>query len=105
MAVMCAPSASASTDATRLTQLGSSVAAEGVPGGPVPARSGAGVPAPIVLLAVFAGLFLLAGAVAGTVRLLGWDPDWAEAWRHSWAEAEYRIEGGWLALVDRLRRR
>jgi hypothetical protein len=104
-ALMCAPLASASAHMTTVTQLGSSAATEGLPGGPVPAKSSAGVPAPILLLAVFVALFVLAGAAAGTVRLLGWDPGWAAAWRHSWAEAEYRIEGGWLALVDRLRRR
>jgi hypothetical protein len=105
MALTCAPSASASTHATTPTQFGSPVTAGGLPPGPVPAKSRAGVPAPILLLAVFAGLFLLVGAVAGTARVLGWDPGWAVAWRHSWAEAEYRIEGGWLALADRLRRR
>jgi hypothetical protein len=76
-----------------------------IPGGPVPATSGAGVPAPIVVLAVFAGLFVLAAAVGGAARLFGWEPAWAMAWRHSWNEAEYRIGGGWLGLRDRVRRR
>jgi hypothetical protein len=90
---------------TSLPQLGSTVGSGRLPGGPVPAASSAGVPAPIVALAVFAGLFLLAAALAGAVGLVGRDPAWAAAWRHSWNEAEYRIGGGWLALRDRLRRR
>jgi hypothetical protein len=90
---------------TSVTQLSAPVGGGRLPGGPVPAASGAGVPAPIVLLAVFAGLFLLAAVIGGAVRLLGLDPAWAAAWRHSWREAEYRVAGGWLAMVDRLRGR
>ena len=74
--------------------MGLSSPAGRVPGGPVSATSGAGVPAPIVVLAVFGGLFLLAGALAGAVRLIGWDPTWAAVLRHSWSEAEYRIGSG-----------
>lgn len=90
---------------TGAVQLASPAVNGRLPGGPVPAASGAGVPAPIVVLAVFAGLFLLVAAIGGAARLLGWDPAWAVAWRHSWNEAEYRIGGGWLALRDRFRRR
>lgn len=85
-------------------QLASPASSGRIPGGPVPAASGAGVPAPIVVLAVFAGLFVLAGAVGGVARLFGWNPGWATAWRHSWNEAEYRIGGGWLRLRDRFGR-
>lgn len=92
--VLLAPAAHASTAA----------GSGGLPGGPVPAPGGAGVPAPIVILAVFAALFVLAAATAGVVRLLGWDPAWRVAWRHSWQEAEYRIAGGWLAVRDRFKR-
>jgi hypothetical protein len=90
---------------TGAVQLASPATGGRLPGGPVPAASGAGVPAPIIVLAVFAGLFLLVAAVGGAARLLGWDPAWAAAWRHSWNEAEYRVGGGWLALRDRFRRR
>jgi hypothetical protein len=78
---------------------------EHLPGGPVPAPSGASIPAPIVALAAFACLFLLVAALGGAARLFGWSPAWATAWRHSWNEAEYRIGGWWLALGDRFRRR
>ena len=71
----------------------------------VPAATGAGVPLPIVLLAIIGAAALLLAAAALAMRLTGWEPGWAPTWRHSWEEAEYRIAGGWLALVDRLRRR
>lgn len=100
--VLWAPVARATTTVARHFPAASGGA---VPGGPVPAPNGAGIPAPIVILAGFAILFLLVAAVGGAARLLGWDPPWAVAWRHSWSEAEYRIGGGWLALRDRFRRR
>jgi hypothetical protein len=59
----------------------------------------------MLILAGFAVLFVVVAAIAGAVRVFGWDPSWAVAWRHSWHEAEYRIGGGWLALRDRVRRR
>jgi hypothetical protein len=90
---------------TSVTQPSSGAGSGGVPGGPVPTASGAGVPAPIVALAVFGGLFLLVAVLGGAARLVGWDPPWTAAWRHSWSEAEYRIAGGWVALLDRLRGR
>ncbi len=71
----------------------------------VPAATGAGVPLPIVLLAIIGAAALVLAAAVLVIRLTGWEPGWAPAWRHSWDEAEYRIAGGWLALVDRLRRR
>lgn len=71
----------------------------------VPAATGAGVPLPIVLLAVIGAALLLIAAAVGASRLTGWEPEWAAPWRQSWNEAEYRISGGWLALRDRLRRR
>jgi hypothetical protein len=90
---------------TGAVQLATPAVSGRLPGGPVPAASGAGVPAPIVVLAVFAGLFVLVAALGGAARLLGRDSPWAVAWKHSWNEAEYRVGGGWLALRDRLRRR
>lgn len=110
MVLLCAPAAGASTygqvrpETTRAVALASPGVGGRLPDGPVPAESGAGVPAPIVALAVFAGLFLLAAAVGGVARLFGWSPAWAIAWRHSWKEAEYRITGGWLSLRDRFKR-
>lgn len=71
----------------------------------VPAATSAGVPLPLVLLAVIGGALLVVAAAAMALRLTGWEPGWAPAWRHSWDEAEYRLAGGWLALRDRLRRR
>ncbi len=71
----------------------------------LPAATSAGVPLPIVLLAIFFGVVLLLAAAAVAMRLTGWEPRWAPAWLQSWDEGEYRIAGGWLALVDRVRRR
>ncbi len=71
----------------------------------VPTATGAGVPLPLVLLAIIGAAALVLALVTLAVRLTGWEPGWAHAWRHSWDEAEYKIAGGWVALVDRLRRR
>jgi hypothetical protein len=99
--VLWAPAAkAASTVAQQLP-----AASEGrLPSGPVPAPSGAGIPAPLVILAGFAVLFVLVAAVTGAVRFLGWDPTWAAAWRHAWHEAEYRLGGGWLAMSEHFQR-
>jgi hypothetical protein len=72
---------------------------------PVTAATGAGVPAPIVVLAALAALFALVGVVAGVGHLRGWDPVWAEGWRHQWAEAGYRVGGTWAEFLDWLRSR
>jgi hypothetical protein len=69
------------------------------------APTDAGLPAPIVVMALVA---LIAGAVLG-VRWVaiagGWEPEWALRWRHAWGEAEYRLAGRWGEWVDRLRGR
>ena len=69
----------------------------------VTAPTSAGVPAPVLLLAIVAGLVALAAGIAALARLGGWDPAWAAAWRHAWSEAGYRVGAGWSDLVDRLR--
>jgi hypothetical protein len=71
--------------------------------GSVTAATGAGVPAPLVLVLGIAGAFALLGLGAGVVRMRGWDPAWAVALRHSWNEAEYRIAGTWAEFRDWLR--
>jgi hypothetical protein len=41
------------------------------------------------------------GVGVGTaVRVTGWEPRLAVAWRHSFAEAAYRIGGRWADLAD-----
>lgn len=70
----------------------------------VSAGSGAGTPAPLVLLAILAGLFLLAGLVVAAARALGLAPAWAPAARHAWGEAGFRAGAHWGDFVDWLRR-
>jgi hypothetical protein len=71
--------------------------------GPVTAPTNAGVPAPLLLMAAIAAAFALCAAVAGVFRVRGWDPVWLAGWRHSWAEAGYRLGGTWSEFVDWLR--
>jgi hypothetical protein len=63
----------------------------------------AGLPAPILILAGLGGLGLLVAMVVGASRLLGWDPRWLVALRHSWSEAGFRVGGTWLEFTDWLR--
>jgi hypothetical protein len=69
----------------------------------VGASTGADLPAPLVLLAVFGGLAALAGAGATVARARGWDPAPVAAGRHAWHEAGYRLGGTWAEFVDWLR--
>jgi len=71
----------------------------------VTASTDAGVPLPIVLLAVLATICALLGAAVAVTRLRGWDPAWAAAWRHGWGEAGYRAGGLWSEFRDWLRSR
>lgn len=63
--------------------------------GSTTASTDAGAPAPVVILAVLAGVGLLIGGVLGVARLRGWDPRWLARSRHSWDEAGYRVSGMW----------
>jgi hypothetical protein len=67
------------------------------------ASTGADLPAPLVLLAVFGGLAAIIGTGATVARARGWDPAPAAAWRHAWHEAGYRVGGTWAEFVDWLR--
>ena len=72
---------------------------------PALAGTGSGLPTPLTLLAMIAGLFLLGATAATVVRVSGWEPAWAGAWRHAWREAEYRLGARWEELLDRVRSR
>ena len=50
-------------------------------------------PAPILLMGAVVLIGGLIAAVIAAFRAGGWDPAWAAASRHAWAEAIYRIEG------------
>ena len=71
--------------------------------GSATAPTDAGLPAPIAILAVFAGLALIAAGAVGLARLRGWDPGWLARYRHSWREAGYRVSGAWSQLGEWLR--
>ncbi len=63
------------------------------------------LPAPIALMAAFAALLALLGALLGVAHIRGWDPAWAAWWRHAWSEAGYRMGGAGEDLADRLHMR
>jgi hypothetical protein len=73
--------------------------------GPLTAATDAPLPAPIVILAALAGVFVLLGAGAAVIRARGWDPRWGPAARQSLGEAGHRIEGALQDASDRRRRR
>ncbi|HWC87236.1 MAG TPA: hypothetical protein VG388_11905 [Solirubrobacteraceae bacterium] len=63
--------------------------------GSATAATDAGLPAPLTILAILAGLALVAGAAFAVARLRGWEPGWVARWGHSWREAGYRVSGAW----------
>lgn len=65
--------------------------------------TGADVPAPILLLGIFVLLLALGAGAFAVAHLRGWDPGWAVAARHAWAEAGYRMGGTWAEFRDWLR--
>lgn len=73
--------------------------------GSLTAPTDADLPAPMLLMAAIAAIVLAALGAAAIAGAWGWDPPWAARWRHSWAEAAYRIGGGLESLGDRWRAR
>jgi hypothetical protein len=69
----------------------------------VTAATGAGLPAPIVIVGVLAAVLALAGGIVALVDIRGWEPAWFADLRHASAEARYRTELAWAELTDRLR--
>lgn len=74
------------------------------PSAPLPASvtaaTDAGVPAPILAMAAVGILLALVAGLGAFARSFGWDPQWAAAWRHAWAEASYRVGGGLEEFAD-----
>jgi hypothetical protein len=52
------------------------------------------IPAPVVLLAILAGLGLLSAGAMLAWRALGLDPWWLASWRHALSEAAMRLGDG-----------
>jgi len=65
--------------------------------------SDAGVPAPLVALAVIAVLMMLAALLYALARWWAWEPDWLVRARHAGSEASWRASGSWAEFMDWLR--
>jgi hypothetical protein len=70
---------------------------------PLTASTDGSIPAPMLLLALFAILCALGAGAAWLLRRA--DAPWAAAARHSLAEAGYRLGGAWAELTSRRRSR
>jgi hypothetical protein len=65
--------------------------------------SDAGIPAPLVALAVIGALMALAAALYALARWWAWEPRWLVRWRHAGAEAGWRASGSWAEFMDWVR--
>jgi len=65
--------------------------------------SDSGAPAPLIFLAVLAGLLALGGAAYGIARWRAWEPPWALRTRHALGEAGWRASATWADFTDWLR--
>jgi hypothetical protein len=65
--------------------------------------SDAGVPAPLVALAVIGALMALAALLYGLARWWAWEPRWLVHARHAGAEAGWRASGSWAEFMDWVR--
>ncbi len=65
--------------------------------------SDAGVPGPLVALAILAGLMLLAAALYGLARWWAWEPRWIVRARHAGGEAGWRASSSWAEFRDWVR--
>jgi len=66
-------------------------------------ESDAGIPAPLVALAIIGALMALAALLYALVRWWAWEPDWLVRARHAGAEASWRASGSWAEFVDWVR--
>lgn len=73
---------------------------QALPRGGVTAPTGAGLPAPLAVLAALAGLGLIALALAALARVRGWGAGVPGVWRHLWQEAAWRAGGVWHDFRD-----
>jgi hypothetical protein len=65
--------------------------------------SDAGIPAPLVALAIIGALMALAALLYGLARWWAWEPHWLVRARHAGAEASWRASGSWAEFMDWLR--
>ena len=64
------------------------------------ASTDANLPAPILLMAALGLLLAAALGLRTLARAFGWEPARLIGWRHAWAEASYRVAGGWAEVLD-----
>lgn len=62
-----------------------------------------GAPFPVLALAILAGLFALSGLVVALARWRGWQPAWADDFRHAAGEAGWRASSTWAEFTDFVR--
>jgi hypothetical protein len=65
--------------------------------------SDAGIPAPLVALAVIGALMALAALLYALARWWAWEPRWLVRWRHAGAEAGWRASSSWAEFMDWVR--
>ena len=101
-AIQSALAAQASGACTPGTHSYSAVGPSAGPGLPATLTSptDANLPAPIILLAGLGILIAVAAGLRALARSLAWEPARAAGWRHAWAEALHRLDGGWADVLD-----
>ena len=60
-------------------------------------------PFPVLALAILAGLMALSGVGFGVARWVGWEPAWADGFRHAAGEAGWRASSTWAEFSDFVR--
>ncbi|HWC28144.1 MAG TPA: hypothetical protein VG474_16260 [Solirubrobacteraceae bacterium] len=60
-------------------------------------------PFPILALAILAGLLAIAALLVGLARWRGWEPLWADRFRHAAGEAGWRASSTWSEFADFVR--
>ena len=64
---------------------------------------GNGGDAVLIVLAILAGLLLLAALAYAIARYFAWEPHWLPRARHSWGEAGWRASNTWSEFTDWVR--
>jgi hypothetical protein len=87
---------------------GTGLPAGGAGGPPLPqipltSASGAGVPAPLIAMAILAAALAALAAAFALIRRTGADPSWAAAGRHGLSETADRLAAVWDDFADWLR--
>lgn len=60
-------------------------------------------PFPVLALAILGGIMALGGLLVALVRWRGWEPAWADDFRHAAGEAGWRASSTWAEFTDFVR--